>query len=240
MRQPLVATMLALCSACIAGPILSAADADPSDAGELRIMLGMEPAYEVSEEATATDGTSTTYEWKGLDKDAGSVAVQYVAEFGNASQVLGQPIIGFELLVSSASLKPTGYTVDSVAYTNGNDEKFTYFAVTPTAVVGWRFAKPETSEVGAIGELQLLAGGTVLRGESSDSSGTSDTSLGFGFDVGARVLFGIKEGGWTGAVVGGARRGWASIEMDREGSYTSTLDLDRMGYELMLAVGHSF
>ncbi|MBN8526153.1 MAG: hypothetical protein J0M02_12540 [Planctomycetes bacterium] len=240
MRQSLVATTLALGSVFVAGPCLSAADADASPTGELRILLGMEPGYEVSEEAKAVDGSTTSYEWEGLDKDAGAVAVQYVTEFGNLSQVLGQPIIGFEVLCSSAVLKPTGYTVDGGTYSNDNDEEFNYFAVTPTAVVGWRFAKPETSEVGAIGELQLLAGGTVVRGEVSDNSGASDTSLGFGFDVGARIVFGIKEGGWTGAVVGGARRGWASIEMDREGSYTSTLDLDRMGYELMLAVGHSF
>lgn len=243
MRQPLVATMLALCSACIAGPGLLAVEDAPVSTGELRLFLGMEPAYTVNEEAEAANGDSTSYAWEGADSDAGSVAVQYVADFGQPMAVLGQPILGFELLVSGATLTPNSFTVDGRSYTNSGGEEFSYLAFTPTAIAGWRFAKPDSSEVGLIGELQFLAGATILHGESSDDAGSNDQSMGFGFDLGARVLFGIKESGWTGALVAGVRRGWASIELDHDGydqSYTSTLDLDRVGAELMLAVGHTF
>lgn len=251
MRQSLVAALSASSSAAAAtlvaliaaGSSLAAADGgETAPVGELRLLAGMSPAYEVSETAES-GGASTTYRWEGADSDAGTFAVQYVRPYGSPMTVLGQPIFGLEVLFSAATLRPDSYTVDGSSYANTTQEEFSYLAMTPTAIAGWRFAEPESRTAGLVGELHFLLGATVLRGEVLNQAGSDDTSIGYGFEVGARAMLGLKEGGWTGAVVAGVRRGWASIEMERDGygsSATSTLDLDRVGAELMLVVGHSF
>lgn len=233
--QSLVATL------AVVSCVMAAEDA-AAPTGDLRLIVGMSPAYEVSEDATSSSG-ETSYAWEGTEKDAGTVAVQYVAECGQPMGVMGQPILGLELLCTSAVLKPKTFTVDGVSYANTRGEQVSYLAFTPTAVAGWRFAKPDSSAVGMIGEMQFLLGATVVTGESSNNAGSDDMSVGFGVETGARVMLGIQESGWTGAVLAGVRRGWASIEFDHDAygsSYTSTLTLDRIGAELMLVVGHSF
>jgi hypothetical protein len=239
MRQLSLVNTLA--ATLVAATCLAAVEGQDAPAGELRLLLGTSPGYEVSEDAKNAGG-DVTYEWGGTEANAGTVAMQYVVEVGQPTYFLGQPILGGELLVTGADLRPKTYNADGVVYANTDGEKLTYLAVTPTLVAGWRFAKPASSAIDVIGELQFLLGATVLTGEISNSLG-SDRSYGLGFETGARLLLGIQEEGWTGAVVVGARRGWASLTFDQDAagnSFSTTSNLDRIGAELMLVIGHSF
>ena len=209
-----------------------------TQAGEFRVLLGIAPAYAVTEEATPRGGGgTTTYEWEGTEENARVLGLQYVRPFGKAN-VIGQPIFGLELQISNAELKPTSYTVDGSSFSNNLSERITYVAFTPAAILGLRFAEPEDNELGLIGEVQAMVGLSLIGGYIESDLGT-DGSLGYGVDGGVRILLGLKEAGWSGSVIAGVRGGYASISFD-QGNPTSDMTLESVGAEVLLAIGHEF
>lgn len=238
-------TLVATLALCAALPLAAAAEkvsavkapTHEDGAGELRLAVGLVPVYEVSEDASGASG-STTYEWEDDDNTAAGLLVQYVKPLAHSPQP-GKPLLwGLEVLVSSATVQPEQYQVGGTTFGNNDGEKFSYVALTTSAVLGWRFAQPSSRGLSVLGELQAHAGPTLLSGEVVNGLG-SDRSLGYGFDTGARVVFGLHERGWTGTVMAGFRRGWAGLDMD-QGNYTSELTLDRIGAEVLVSVGYLF
>lgn len=237
-------TLVATLALCAALPLAAAAEKAPvkaatheDGAGELRLAVGLVPVYEVSEDASGSSG-STTYDWEDDDNTAAGFAVQYVKPLANSPQPNKPLLWGVEVLVSSATVQPDLYQVGGSVFGNSDGEKLSYVSLTPAAVLGWRFAQPSSRGMGVLGELQVHAGPTLLSGEVVNGLG-SDRSLGYGFDTGARVVFGLHERGWTGTVMAGFRRGWAGLDLD-QGSYTSELTLDRIGAEVLVSLGYLF
>jgi hypothetical protein len=147
-------------------------------------------------------------------------------------------VIGAEVILHSAALKPESYTSGGQELTNVDGEQFSYVAISPAFVCGWRYLQPEGNRLGLLGEIQAVAGVTLLAGQIENSLG-SDASFGYGVDGGIRALLGLQEAGWTGTVSVGVRRGWATISMD-QGTKTSDLTLDAMGAEVLVSAGYLF
>ncbi len=218
---------------------LIAAETPEAPIGDVRVLLGIAPAYQVSEESTSLyGGPATTYEWEGTDDYARVLGVQYVRKFGKANTI-GQPIVGLEVQIAGAELKPTGYTVDGASFTNNLNERINYVAFTPAAVLGLRFAEPEDNEIGLIGEVQAMIGLTVLSAYIESDLGT-DRSMGYGLDGGARIMLGLKESGWSGSIIAGVRGGFASVSFEQGNPSSSDMTLESIGAEVLLAIGHEF
>jgi len=210
----------------------------PPVIGDLRILFGITPAYIVTEEVIPLGGGgSIIYDWQGTDDYTRCVAFQYVRPFGK-QRLLGQPIVGLELQIAQADLKPQTYDVNGTTFSNNLNEHIGYVAITPAAVIGLRFAEPESNELGLIGEAQFMLGVTVMSGNIESDLGT-DRSMGYGVDGSARIMLGLKEAGWTGAMVAGVRTGYAAISFD-QGNPTSDMTLESTGAEVFFVIGHSF
>lgn len=227
--------LIHLASVTLMAASLAAVETSRND---LRLMVGMVPAYEVQEDSTpAAGGATSGYDWQGTDISALAIGVQYLVDVGKPRES-GRPVIGAEVLIHSASLKPETYASGGSTLSNVDGEQFSYVAISPALVLGWRFAQPENNRLGLLGELQAVAGVTLLTGQIDNQYGT-DTSFGYGVDGGVRALLGLQEAGWTGNVSVGVRRGWATISMDQD-TKTSDLTLDAMGVEVLVSAGYLF
>jgi len=229
--KPLVSLTLLACGLAAAEPAAPARS-------DVRVLVGVEPAYEVTEKAKPSGGgASSTYDWKGTDTTSVAVGVQRVWEFG-AQKPAGRALLGYEVIIHGNTIKPESYTSGGSTFSNADDESFDYVALSPALVLGWRFAQPENASVGFLGEIQGIVGPSVVSGRITNAYG-SDISVGYGFDTGARVVLGIQESGWTGAVLAGVRRGVASITLNQD-TYKSTMTLESMGAEVLVSVGCVF
>ena len=206
--------------------------------GDMRLLAGVLPAYEVEEESTASaTGSVSSYDWKDTDSNAGAIGVQYLREFGPAERN-GQALIGVELLIHTATLTPGGYTSGGQSFGNADGEEFSYVGLSPALVLGWRFAQPTGNSLGFLGELQAAGGVTALSGTIDNGLG-NESGYGFGLDGAVRGLLGLQEAGWTGTVSVGLRSSWATISLDQT-TKSSDLTLNGLGAEILVSAGWLF
>jgi hypothetical protein len=238
MRPPSVLVNGLLLIAAAGG--LCAAEPVAAKPVEARLLLGLVPAYEVTEGRPDSGGGNTDYVWDGTDNHGRAVALQVAWALEPSGGV--KPILGVELMIHGATLTPTGYSGGGSTYGNADGEEFSYLAVTPMVIAGLRVLEPHDERLGMLLELQAGLGFSVIHGEIENGYGDS-AGIGLAGDATIRALFALQEQGWTGGVLVGLRGSWGGLEIDQSdgsGSFTSDLTLEAVGAEAMLVVGRTF
>lgn len=216
--------------------------AEPVATGmEVRLMGGVGPNYAVEDERSPSGGgPASSYDWEGLPNNAVTVAGQMIWTSDRGGR-FGRPQLGIELSSSYANMEPSGYAVAGTRQANAVSERMNYLTVSPRLVLGLRLTDEPVRGAAPLVELQFATGPVLARGEVTSSLGT-DSSIGYGWDAGARAVFGIAEDGWSLGLMLGYGVGMAVMSFDGVGStaYTSEMTLTRNGGEALVFGGCAF
>lgn len=199
-------------------------------AGEWRLIAAIAPAYAVEEDYDGSSGWET-YDWQGTGEQAPLIAAQYQRPLGDGSWSWGVELYG-----SWRELRPSSYELAGATVGNPDGEHLIYHTATLALLLTWHALQPEDERLSLFVDAQASLGPTMLTARLINGSG-SDRSFGYGGDGAVRLIAGLAERRWLGAMLIGWHHGYAVSEIEI-GPRRSELWLERSGAELGLVVGH--
>lgn len=221
---------------------LSAATAVP-DVGlpfhDLYVGMGVAPGLDVSETATAPNGTSTGYDWQGT-KDTG-IQVAVTSLSGRAYR-RGGWVWGLEATLGFYDITPTGYEVGSATFNNDSNAKLNYRSLGINILGGYEYGIMKEDGLSAFLMVLPHLGVGMAMADSEVRSGASYTKdHGFGYfgEYGIRVMGCITERSWLGGVTIGYVRSTSRVKVTLD-PYESDLTLKRSGVTFGAVGGYRF
>lgn len=214
-----------------AGESVASAELGTVARAEWRLAAGLMPAYEVTKEESERGALQATYEWLGTAERAPLIAAQYGQRIADAPFSWG-----VELKGSWRELRPRSYRSGGKAYANLDGEHLVYHSATLALTGTWQAVRSSDERLAFLVDVQASLGPTVLAAHLANSQG-SDRSVGYGGDASVRLIAGLSERRWQGAILLGWCHGVAITEFKLP-SYRSEFQLERSGIEAAVMIGH--